>query len=128
MIDGAALAQQFAPARIDRDDVWALIPRITAHHDPDYDALGAMGRGQTRLEVRFTDGTTLESSQFAARSVLEPLANDDIAAKYRHLTDGLIDPARQARIAEMVLALDELPGLETLIDALRAPVGSPFGP
>lgn len=126
VLDGAALAQQFAPCRLDRDDLWALIPRITAHHNEEFDALGAMGRGQTRLEIRFTDGTTLASSQFAARSVLEPLANDEIVAKYRSLTDGLVDPARRACIEELVLGLDDLPDLSTLVDALADPVASPF--
>jgi 2-methylcitrate dehydratase PrpD len=54
--DGQVLAQQFAPARIDRDDVWNLMSRITAHHRREYDTLGAIGRGQTEVRVTLATG------------------------------------------------------------------------
>jgi aconitate decarboxylase len=128
LLDGAALIDQYAPSRIDANDVWALLPRIEAHHNEAFDAHGAMGRGQTRLKIRFTDGTSLESSHFAAKSALAPLANDEVVAKYRQLTAGVLDPDRQARIERLVLSLDDLPDLSGLVDALAAPVASPFGP
>jgi aconitate decarboxylase len=125
-IDGVALVQQFSPARIDSDDAWRLIPKVRAHHNKTFDALGPAGRGQTWLGVRFTDGTSRESSQFAARSVLEPLPDDAVVAKYRQLTDGIVEPDRQARIEQLVLSIDELPDLSELVDALAPPVASPF--
>ena len=126
VLDGAALIEQYAPSRIDADDVWALLPRIAAHHNETFDRLGATGRGQTRLEIRFTDGTSLESSQFAAKSVLTPLTNDEVLAKYRQLSARVLDPTRQARVERLVLSLDELPDLSGLVDALAGPVTSPF--
>jgi 2-methylcitrate dehydratase PrpD len=126
VLDGAALIEQYAPSRIDADDVWALLPRIVAHHNETFDRLGAPGRGQTRLEIRFTDGTSLESSQFAAKSVLTPLTNDEVVAKYRQLTARVLDPDRRARVEQLVLSLDDLPDLSGLVDALTGPVTSPF--
>jgi 2-methylcitrate dehydratase PrpD len=126
VLDGAALIEQYAPSRIDADDVWALLPRVAAHHNETFDRLGAPGRGQTRLEIRFTDGTSLESSQFAAKSVLTPLTNDEVVAKYRQLTARVLDPDRQARVEQLVLSLDDLPDLSGLVDALTGPVTSPF--
>jgi 2-methylcitrate dehydratase PrpD len=126
VLDGAALVQQYSPSRIDSDDVWDLLPRIVAHHDPEFDALGAMGRGRTRLTVRFTDGTSLVSYQQAAKSALQPLGNDEVVAKYRHLTTGLMEPGRQAHIERLVLTLDQQPSLDECLGALVAPVESPF--
>jgi aconitate decarboxylase len=126
VLDGAALIEQYAPSRIDADDVWALLPRISAHHNEAFDALGAVGRGQTRLEIRFTDATSLESSQFAAKSALAPLTNDEVVAKYRQLTAEVLGTDRQARIERLVLSLDEMNDISPLVDALAAPVASPF--
>ncbi|AYC32796.1 hypothetical protein D3880_10575 [Pseudomonas cavernae] len=54
IIDGEAMVRQFAPQRIDSDDVWDLIPRIRAHHQPEFDKAGSKGRGMTRLRVRLS--------------------------------------------------------------------------
>ena len=40
ILDGQALVDQFAPQRINQDDIWALIPKIRAHHDPALDGGG----------------------------------------------------------------------------------------
>jgi aconitate decarboxylase len=125
-LDGEALIGQFAPARIDRDDVWALIPRIVAHHNAGFDRAGAMGRGRTRVVVRFSDGVTLASSKLAARSVLEPLSNEEVVAKYRSLTRGVLDIERQAKLERLVLALDRLADARELIEVLSGAVVSPF--
>jgi 2-methylcitrate dehydratase PrpD len=45
ILDRAAMISQFTPQRIDDDDVWALIPRITAHHDPEFDKAGLQSCG-----------------------------------------------------------------------------------
>src|SRR5207253_139527 len=46
VLDGAALVPQFAPARIDADDVWALLPRIAVRHEPEFDAGGQRARAR----------------------------------------------------------------------------------
>jgi aconitate decarboxylase len=124
-LDGAALIDQYAPARIDRDDVWDLIPRITAHHQAGFDT-EPLGRGQTRVRVRFTDGQVLESYQFAARSILEPLGAREVIAKYEALTRRVIDAERQRDLKEAVLTLDAAEDLSRLTGLLAGPVTSPF--
>jgi 2-methylcitrate dehydratase PrpD len=126
ILDGAALVPQFAPDRIDRDDVWALIPRITARHDPAFDEGGPSARGKARVRVYFTDGTHLESYRAKSRAVSNPQSNAEIAAKYRALTEGLISRQRQAEIEEAVLALDTLPDVTSLIRLLAAPAEAAF--
>jgi 2-methylcitrate dehydratase PrpD len=124
-LDGAALIDQYSPARIDRDDVWDLIPRITAHHQAEFDQ-EPLGRGQTRVVVRFTDGQELDSYQFAAKSVLQPLDADAVIAKYETLTRRVIGQDRQQDIKHAVLTLDTAPDLTHLTTLLAAPVTSPF--
>jgi aconitate decarboxylase len=126
LLDGGALAQQFSPARIDADDVWAVIPRVTAHHRAEYDAQGAVGRGQTEVRVTMRDGTVHASAQFAARSILEPLTGAAVVEKFRHLTTGVIGADRQDALIEIVTALDGQSDLHEL-QALLGPVAtSPF--
>jgi len=126
IVDGGALVHQFAPQRINRDDVWALIPRITAHHDPEIDRGGPMSRGKTRLRVEFTDGEVIETERQASRAILEPLSNEEIVAKYRHLTNDLIDGNRQAAIERTILSLDRVFDAKQLSDLLYTEVGAAF--
>jgi 2-methylcitrate dehydratase PrpD len=126
LIDGEALAHQFSPTRIDQDDVWEIVPRITAHHRAEYDELGPMGRGQTEVRVTMRDGSVHASSQFAARSILEPLTNADVVDKFRHLTSCSIEVCRQDALVEEITQLDQCADL-AVIHALLAPaVRSPF--
>lgn len=126
LLDGAALAAQFSPTRIDADDVWAVIPRVTAHHRAEYDALGGMGKGQTEVRVALHDGTVHSASRFAATAILEPLTGAAVVDKFRQLTDGVIDPARQDRLVEVLTHLEDQPDLDEVCDLLRPTVTSPF--
>jgi aconitate decarboxylase len=126
VLDGVALVQQYAPGRMNRDDIWELIPRIAAHHNAEFDRLGSMGRGQTKLSIRFTDGSRSESSLFAARSVLNSLTRDEIVAKYRSLTENVLEDVRREQIEHAVLGLESAPDLDELLGLLADPVSSPF--
>lgn len=126
-IDGEAMVRQFAPQRIDSDDVWALIPRIRAHHQPEFDKAGSKGRGMTRLRVRLRDGTALESFQLAPRSVLQPLDRIQVVSKFRNLTDDLISLERQQKIESLVLSIEDVTDVRELIELLAHEVNRPFG-
>ncbi len=125
-IDGAAMVAQFAPARIDADDVWSLLARVEVRHDPAFDAGGMMKRGQTRVAVSFADGRRIVVERSSSRAIQSPQDSDGVAARFRTLTDGLIDRPRQRDIEQMVRALDELADVRELLALLAAPVGSPF--
>src|SRR5258705_8487083 len=127
ILDGAAMVAQFSPERIARDDVWALIPRITAHHDPEFDGQGAAGRGASRVRIHFVDGTVEECVIPVSRGILTPLASGEVVAKFRTLTRGIADPRRVAKIEEHVLDLDRLEDVRELIALLAAPVEPVFG-
>ena len=126
VLDGAAMVQQFTPRRIDSDDVWALIPRIEVRHNEAFDELGPAGRGQSRVRVTFTDGTRLEAYREAPRSMAQPLSGSEIIAKFRTLTDSLIEPSRQSEIVRVVQSLDALADIDELIELLAPSVGAAF--
>jgi aconitate decarboxylase len=122
LIDGTALAEQFSPGRIASDDVWALIERTTARDEPGFDRRLEDGYN-TRLQIKLTDGTTRSSFVEHPRGGLrEPLSNAEIVEKYRQLVAPLLEPRRAAAIERLVLGVDELAGVEQLVDLLAAPV------
>jgi aconitate decarboxylase len=125
ILDGAAMVQQFAPQRINRDDVWALIPKITAHHDPEFDKAGSAARN-TRVTVHLKDGTKLQHRVEMARTIGAPLTNDQIVAKYRTLTDGIVASQRQADIVDFVLNLETAKDTSGLARLLAPSVGAAF--
>jgi 2-methylcitrate dehydratase PrpD len=126
VIDGAAMLRQFAPGRINGDDVWALIPKIVARHEPAFDAAGPLARGMTRMRVLLEDGSILETMRKMPKAIAEPLNTEAVVAKYRTLTDGIVDRARQSAIAEAVLGLDAMNDVRDLIALLAPPVGCAF--
>ncbi|MEI9984046.1 MAG: MmgE/PrpD family protein [Aliidongia sp.] len=125
ILDGAAMLRQFAPERIDAEDVWALIPKIRARHEPAFDTAKEK-RGAARVAVRFTDGTVLEAFVPLSKTMAEPLPNDRVVMKFRTLTDGILAPDRRDGIIEQVLQLDRLPDISGLIALLAPPVGAAF--
>ena len=127
VLDGEVLVAQFAPDRLNADDVWDLIPRITAKRNAEFDKDHDPGHAvQSRVTVRFTDGKELDAYRPAPKAITTPTSNDGIVTKFRNVTDGVIDADRRARIQEMVLALDKQPSLKGLFDLLAPPVKSPF--
>ena len=117
-IDRTAGIAQHSPDRINQDDVWSLIPRIVARHDEAFDREGPLSRGKTRVRIQFHDGQNLEITLQAGRGILPPLTNSQIVDKYRTLTNGILDPRRQALIQESVLALEELADVNALVSLL----------
>jgi 2-methylcitrate dehydratase PrpD len=123
ILDGAAMVQQFSPQRINRDDVWAMIEKITAHHDPEFDKSGAR---HTRMTVTLTDGSKLQHLVEVARTMAKPLTNDEVVKKFRALTDGIVTPQRQADIIDAVLNLDSARDTARLTQLLAPAVEPAF--
>ncbi|WP_179402708.1 MmgE/PrpD family protein [Burkholderia guangdongensis] len=124
-LDGAALMRQFSPARIDADDVWAFMRKITVTHDASFDADGPLARGAVRMRVTFRDGSDEEMLLRHPRGEpLEPMTNDEIVAKFRALTGAVIDTARQKQIESLVLNIERLEDARELLALLAQPVAN----
>jgi 2-methylcitrate dehydratase PrpD len=125
VLDGAAMVRQFTPSRIDADDVWEMLARIEVKHDPAFDRPG-VAHGRCRLTVHFTDGSNVVVERESSRAVATPQSNEEVAAKYRSLTDGLITAERQAAIERMVMDLERLDDVRELMALLGPPVAAAF--
>jgi aconitate decarboxylase len=120
------MVAQFSPQRIAQDDIWALIPKIEAHHDPEFDKGGANRLGAARVRIRFTDGSVEESFKPVSRGIIAPLPADEVVAKYRTLTRDIVNPARTAQIEDRVLHLETLSNVKELIALLASPAQQVF--
>jgi aconitate decarboxylase len=120
VLDGAAMVRQFSPARINSDDIWALLPRIEVRSIESFET------GNARVAVRFCDGERIEVTRRAPRSVEDPQSLGAVAAKYRLLTRDLIDVERQAAIEQMVRDLERIDDMRALLASLAPPVRAPF--
>jgi 2-methylcitrate dehydratase PrpD len=118
LLDGTALAAQFAPERIDADDVWALIERTTARHETAFDERYEDGYN-TRLEVTLSGGARRTSFIDDPRGGLQqPLTNSEVVEKFRTLADPLVGAQRAGEIEHAVLTLETLENIDGLIELL----------
>jgi aconitate decarboxylase len=76
--------------------------------------------------VLLRDGTRLYVERGAPRGLERLMSNEDIVAKYRHLTNGLLPAGRQAAIERAVLGLDRLPDVRELGTLLGGAVAASF--
>ena len=126
LIDGRAAVGQFSPERIDRDDVWALIPKIRVHHNADYDKGGRATRMNMHMAVTMTDGSVREVFLPTTKIVSDPLDRERTIAKFKVVTEGIIDGRRQDAIIDATLGLDKLPDLAPLTAVLAPAVNAAF--
>lgn len=126
ILDRQVLAQQFSPSRIDSDDVWDLLARVKANHRAEFDLAGPIGRGQTEVRVTLRTGKLLSGSQFASRSAIDPLANEEIIEKFLALTAPVVDPDRQHAIIGCIATFEECTDLTELRSLLSDPAISVF--
>jgi aconitate decarboxylase len=123
IVDKAAMVQQFSPRRIDSDDVWELIPKISARHDRSFDSTGPRG---ARVTVHFTDGTSMTSLRPNSRTIADPLKNEEVVDKFKTLTKDIVEPTRQQGIIDATLRLERLDDVAELLALLAPKVASPF--
>jgi aconitate decarboxylase len=126
ILDGQAMVAQFAPGRINQDDVWALIPKITAHHNATFDKGGPATKYNMRMVVKMTDGAQREIFTLTTRTISHPLTREGTLAKFNTLTRDLLEDERRTRIIESVLEIETLADVTTLGRLLAAPVQPAF--
>jgi aconitate decarboxylase len=118
LLDGTALAAQFAPERIDAEDVWGLIERTTTHHEPAFDERYEDGYN-TRLEVALEGGAKRTSFVEHPRGGMQqPLTNAEVVEKFRTLADPLVGSGHAREIERTVLSLESLDDIKELAGLL----------
>jgi 2-methylcitrate dehydratase PrpD len=123
LVDGNVLPEQFTPARLDGDDIWALLDNTEVDLDETLADAPVTQRFRTDLTVTTDDGTvhhTRIEQPHGAPS--DPVTNDELVAKFHALADRVTGSARARAIERAVLALDDLSDVAELADLLAAPV------
>jgi 2-methylcitrate dehydratase PrpD len=123
LLDGNVLPEQFTPARLDSDDIWALIAATTVHLDESLADADVTEKFRTDVAV-----TTRDGALHRARVALphgapnDPVTNDELRAKFHALADRVTRRGRAEAIEHSVVNLDDLDDVGQLIDLLAAPV------
>lgn len=123
LLDGNVLPEQFTAARLNADDIWALISATRVHLDESLADADITEKFRTDLAV-----TTREGTVHRARVALphgapnDPVTNDEVVAKFHALADRVTSRGRAAAIERAVIRLDDLIDVENLMDLLADPV------
>jgi 2-methylcitrate dehydratase PrpD len=129
LVDGEAFVSQFAPDRIDQEDVWSVIDRMTILHDPEMDELARRTHTPraTRVSIEKLDGTVHDLEVLEARGTgSKILSNEEIRAKFHALMSSIVSPEQAQEIEKRTIGLHELGSSDDLLELLRPSVGSPF--
>ena len=124
LVDKQVLLAQFANSQLDRDEVWNVIPKIDCEHGPEFDH-PSRGCG-AHIVVRFNDESVLEEIIDQPRGFDPPISNEEIQAKWRKLTEDIMDHDRRDAIENFVLGLENLDDVTKLTTALSGMVANPL--
>lgn len=124
LIDRAAGLAQYTDERVRRDDVQALMKRVTVTVPDDFEHhKGQWGEGvnwgEMRLAVLLKGGKRVSVSRSHARGWPEqPASWDDVAAKFTECCTGILPAQQSQRAIQLIHGLEHSSVLE-LINALR---------
>ena len=121
LIEGDVFVEEFKPGCVDDAARIALSGKVRVLHDPDITALGAGYRHKVRVEVNLRDGTVERETREAPRGSEQSFASaDDIIAKFRKLTRGVMPAKQQDALVQAVLRVEGLADSRELVALLRA--------
>ncbi|CAN5129915.1 MmgE/PrpD family protein [soil metagenome] len=119
MIDRQALLEQFTPARIKDEAVFALAKRVEIVSDAELDAIYPEIYGG-RVTFVLKDGRTLSTCVKYSKGMPEnPMDLDDIVRKYRSLANSIVSSEQAERVLAAGLGLFEAGSATALIAALE---------
>jgi len=120
MVDGEVLPPSFRFDMLERDEVWSLVDRTTCV------LTSGLAKWGQRVTIAFKDGTTLSAEVAAPRGVKPDLSNEEIVAKWKDLTKGVIDDARRDRVEKLCLGLEDLEDVMELSAELAGTTNNPI--
>ncbi|MEZ0364379.1 MmgE/PrpD family protein [Mycobacterium sp. pUA109] len=123
LLDGNVLPEQFTPARLDADDIWALIEKTAVHLDDALADAVITEKFRTDLAVTTRDGAAHRVRIAAPHGAPnDPVSNDELVAKFHALADRVTSRQRATAIERAVIGLEHLDDVNKLVDLLAAPV------
>lgn len=116
LVDGEYTLAQLEQPRWTTPELKSMLGKVKCVHDAAMDG-GFPGNRPTRITVRTTDGATFEKQvAFPRGDPRNPLSDDDIGAKFRRLTSGVLTRDRQDHATGIALDL-RAHTLKSLLDA-----------
>ncbi len=98
LLEGDVFVDEFTPDCVDDEARIALSRKVKVVHDPAITAQGAGFRHKVRVDIHFRDGSVESETREAPRGSEQSFASaDDIVAKFRKLTRGVMDGAATGR-------------------------------
>jgi 2-methylcitrate dehydratase PrpD len=123
LLDGNVLPEQFTPARLDADDIWALIAATTVHLDESLTHADITEKFRTDVSVTTRDGAKHHARIDQPHGApTDPVTNDELVTKFHALTDRVTSRGRAEAIERAIVGLDDLDDIDNLIDLLTDPV------
>jgi aconitate decarboxylase len=120
LLEGDVFVDEFTPDCVDDAARITLSRKVRVLHDPDITALGAAHRHKVRVEVHFRDGIVERETREAPRGSEQSFAStEDIVAKFRKLTRGVMADKQQDALVEAVLTLESLPDSKRLAELMQ---------
>ncbi len=112
--------REFTDAFVGGEAMQQMQRRIDVHLDPAIEAMG-FDRIRSRIEVTTHDGRRL--TQWADERYRggpsKPMSDQEVEEKFRLCTDGLLEPARQQQVIDLVWGIDGLDDTNTLVEAIQ---------
>ena len=117
LVDRQVLMAQFSESNLNRDILWELMEKTDCvwNHDFDKDRKTFWA---TRVTVDFADAPSITEFLQAPVGITARLSNEEIKAKWRLLTEGIIDPKRRDEIETMILNLEDVDDVTKLAELL----------
>ncbi|PYI00300.1 2-methylcitrate dehydratase PrpD [Aspergillus sclerotiicarbonarius CBS 121057] len=116
VVDGEIVPGQFAPGKLNREELWDIIDKVECREVPEFDHSWAQ-----RVKVTFEDGEVIETVVKAPRGVNPALSNEEVLEKWRSVTRGVISEERQREIEAVVLNMEEEADVVGRLGALLGP-------
>jgi 2-methylcitrate dehydratase PrpD len=118
---GQVTAAAFTEDRLAAPEIMAMIGRISAHEDPELEAMGAAFRHAARLVVHTKDGRTLRHEELHRRASPEnPVTPAEVEAKFRANLEGILTRDEQDVVVKAVEGFEHATDFAPLLAVLGA--------
>jgi len=112
---GHVQAGDFTPASLESEELKALMKKVTFAADPDLTAAYPR-KWPARVTIRLKDGRTLEGANAYPKGDPEnPLSEQELFAKFKGLTEGILPSPRADAIIDRVMGLERMGDVSELL-------------
>jgi len=120
LLERRAGLQEYTDEVVNRDDVQAMIRKVSFGVHPEAEAAG-FDKMTTIIEVELEDGKVLETqADFGKGSPANPMTDDELSEKFRECASWAgLDKAKTERILELLWRVEQLGDVNELTQLLR---------